>query len=533
MKFIKICKLFFNKLFLPTNLSKIIVIFSVGLLSRYLINEYMGVNVFMEYLSFISITFYSLFATFVVFINELFSFFNINIIPNFLINILNSSGIILEFLVVKPFIFIYSNLWGKYYGGSFIRNSKTGVANDGYSRNNNYTNNNYYSNNEEATSFAPTNNNNYPNNNNYSNNNEGVGPYGADNTSSYYSSNPYFSASTLVSKYPSQVQVADYSKVQTTQMNLENISMYTGIANQNPYSEWSTSGHSNPGAKYGQQGASYPPQSSYMGEANLESTLGQHPALRGSDSAPRFFTFDRIIGENGVERDFITPPLNSDSPSNAYEPSVQYSSEYCPSPAFTNQTRGATCDGHTSKNPKLIQDWNKHIQKGREKTIKELGLRDKNRTLNLHEIANPSLKYKEIPVLKSPTRGEAAICMEYHNSSNIKNIFIKYHDVAKRKFFWNIWEKNRDTYGSYAEFKKSFDPGMNIWKEIYKQTKADLSAEVKNLLDDDILKSKHHKPQIRPRDIRRLHNSSAQSRLNHESASRYTSYPLPNRARKH
>nr|QJQ35265.1 hypothetical protein [Fusarium lactis] len=518
MKFIKICKLFFNKLFLPTNLSKIIVIFSVGLLSRYLINEYMGVNVFMEYLSFISITFYSLFATFVVFINELFSFFNINIIPNFLINILNSTGIILEFLVVKPFIFIYSNLWGKYYGGSFIRNnSNTGVAPEGLGK---LANDDYSSNN-------------YPINHNYSNNHESVAPYRAYNTSSYYSPDHNFSANTLVSRYPSQVQVADYSKVQTTQMNPENISLYTRIANQNPYSEWSTSGPSNPAIGYGQQGAPYLTESSYNEEVSLESTLGQHPALRGSDSAPRFFTFDRIIGENGVERDFITPPLNSDSTPNAYGPSVPSSPEYCPSPAFTNQTRGAICDGHTSKNSKLIQDWNKHIQKGREKTIRELGLRDKNRTLNFHEIANPPLKYKEIPVLKSPTRGEAAICMEYHNSSNIKNIFIKYRDVTKRKFFWNIWEKNRDTYGSYAEFKKSFDPGMNIWKEIYKQTKADLSAEVKNLLNDDILKSKHHKPQIKPRDIRRLHNSSTHSRLNHESASRYTSYQLPNRTRKH
>lgn len=73
-----------KRFFTPVNLSKTIVIFFVGLTSRYLINEFLGINVFTEYLTLVSITFYSGFAAFIVFINELFSFFNINIIPNFI-----------------------------------------------------------------------------------------------------------------------------------------------------------------------------------------------------------------------------------------------------------------------------------------------------------------------------------------------------------------------------------------------------------------------------------------------------------------
>jgi hypothetical protein len=75
--------LFFNRLFTVTNLSKILVIFTVGIISRYLINEYLNINVFTEYLSLVSITFYSIFAVFIVFINELFSFLNIQTIPEF------------------------------------------------------------------------------------------------------------------------------------------------------------------------------------------------------------------------------------------------------------------------------------------------------------------------------------------------------------------------------------------------------------------------------------------------------------------
>lgn len=126
-----------TKFFTRTNLSKIIVIFSVGIISRYFINEYFSVNVFTEYLSLISITYYSLFATFVVFIHELFSFFNVNIIPNFIIIIFKSIGIILDSVLIKPFIYIYSLTFGKYTHIPYIKDTRNSrVAYDGYNVNN-------------------------------------------------------------------------------------------------------------------------------------------------------------------------------------------------------------------------------------------------------------------------------------------------------------------------------------------------------------------------------------------------------------
>jgi len=74
-----ICKRYFTRI----NISKVIVIYIVGFIFRYLIKIYLGINVSTEYLSIVSIIFYLGFAVFIVFINEFFSFFKISIIPNF------------------------------------------------------------------------------------------------------------------------------------------------------------------------------------------------------------------------------------------------------------------------------------------------------------------------------------------------------------------------------------------------------------------------------------------------------------------
>jgi len=75
--------LFLYKFFSRTTLSKIFIIFAFSFLSRMFINHYFEINVFTEFMHPISIAYYSILSTFIVFINELFSFFNISIIPNF------------------------------------------------------------------------------------------------------------------------------------------------------------------------------------------------------------------------------------------------------------------------------------------------------------------------------------------------------------------------------------------------------------------------------------------------------------------
>lgn len=74
---------FLPRVFTPSNLSKVLLIFFVGLFGRYCIDYFGGINVFVEYLNPVSIAFYSFMAAFAVFISELFSFFNCNLIPTF------------------------------------------------------------------------------------------------------------------------------------------------------------------------------------------------------------------------------------------------------------------------------------------------------------------------------------------------------------------------------------------------------------------------------------------------------------------
>src|SRR5277367_350256 len=93
----------FTKIFTKSNISKIIIIFIVGFVSRVLVGHFYGVNLYLEYLNTISITYYALFAIFVVILSEIVSYFELNIIPYFIIDsytfIVKALGYVLKTLV--------------------------------------------------------------------------------------------------------------------------------------------------------------------------------------------------------------------------------------------------------------------------------------------------------------------------------------------------------------------------------------------------------------------------------------------------
>lgn len=64
------------------NLSKVLVIFVVGFVSRVLVNYLWDVNVFVDYLNSISLGYYGFMAVFVVLVNELFSYIDIKSFPS-------------------------------------------------------------------------------------------------------------------------------------------------------------------------------------------------------------------------------------------------------------------------------------------------------------------------------------------------------------------------------------------------------------------------------------------------------------------
>jgi len=80
----------FKRIFNPLNISKALIIFIFGLVSRILVNSIYDINVFTEYTETISLVYYSTMALFVVFINELVTYFNFSFISSFHIDSLFS-----------------------------------------------------------------------------------------------------------------------------------------------------------------------------------------------------------------------------------------------------------------------------------------------------------------------------------------------------------------------------------------------------------------------------------------------------------
>jgi len=82
------------------NLSKVLVIFVVGFVTRVLINYVYGINVFVDYLNSISLGYYGFMAIFVVLVNELFSYFDLKLLSKISLDVFSISSIRKAFAVI-------------------------------------------------------------------------------------------------------------------------------------------------------------------------------------------------------------------------------------------------------------------------------------------------------------------------------------------------------------------------------------------------------------------------------------------------
>jgi hypothetical protein len=71
----------------------VLVIFVVGLVSRVLVNNFWDVNVFVDYLNTISKIYYGMMSIFIVFVNELFSYIDLKILPKISMDVFSISSI--------------------------------------------------------------------------------------------------------------------------------------------------------------------------------------------------------------------------------------------------------------------------------------------------------------------------------------------------------------------------------------------------------------------------------------------------------
>ena len=99
---------------------------------------------------------------------------------------------------------------------------------------------------------------------------------------------------------------------------------------------------------------------------------------------------------------------------------------------------------------------------------------------------SPNITTNEIDINKKGLRGKAKLgfnFVETNLGSKVKSIYIKYHDVSKRHFYWTIWEGNKNNYYNYQDFKRNWDPKTSIFKQIWKETKTDLYDTVRDIVN--------------------------------------------------
>ena len=73
---------FIPGIFTPVNISTILIVFILGFFTRFSVNYFFHINVFVDYLSSVSIIYYSLLSCFIVFIRDFLSYYSISFIPN-------------------------------------------------------------------------------------------------------------------------------------------------------------------------------------------------------------------------------------------------------------------------------------------------------------------------------------------------------------------------------------------------------------------------------------------------------------------
>lgn len=100
-----------SKICNKSNLSKFLIIFVVGFVSRFLVSYLYSINVHLDFLTTVSILYYISMSAFIILVHEFVNYFNISIIPSFSFIykfIINTTGYIIKLLIsMNTRIFLY------------------------------------------------------------------------------------------------------------------------------------------------------------------------------------------------------------------------------------------------------------------------------------------------------------------------------------------------------------------------------------------------------------------------------------------
>jgi hypothetical protein len=80
------------------------------------------------------------------------------------------------------------------------------------------------------------------------------------------------------------------------------------------------------------------------------------------------------------------------------------------------------------------------------------------------------------------SHNDSGFFSDYSSQTHVcSSILDKYTKIGRRKIYWFVAQKGKGNYPNYEEFKKSWDPKMNIISELKKQFKSEVENSARKL----------------------------------------------------
>lgn len=509
------------------NISKILIIFTVGLITRIIINNYFNINVFSSWSNIISLIYYLSMSSFIVFINHLIDFYNFSIIPS--LEFLTPSNIAKILFGTKNKMTLYGedtdisgvksidNLDSNDFLTSFKGNKsgKSSRVRSSHSSSN-------------RTVIGPSNYSGYPI--------PQVPPMSANNSNSslagWYdrirfsrnTSLPQPSTSNSPNQIPMRLEFnesTNHAVIVTPTVSSQNATPRPSDVSVHDY--YGTSTPTAPGAPYTSNFSTPATMTPLFGSAD-DLTNPNHPLYNPRNYLPgttsnRNSTYSGYHTEesrytNDTAHAVVNSTMPSPRPIEAYYPldslqlpgNIPYHSEAPRSPIpnmdYNTNPNSPSVAGHLGDGH--LANFDNRVARARAYV----------------DLTTQPFSDKEVVVMNSESRGKAKVGFKYFNG--IQKVYVKYHDISKRKVMWTLWERGRDKYDTYEEFKAKFNPKSSILKTIVKETRADISKEIHDLIHGTSSPSRS----IDTRDIGRIGATRTQHELNNLNSSRYNSERL-------
>jgi len=454
-------KLFFKSFFTRVNLSKIAVIFLFGLICRVFISHFFSeVNLLLDHFNPISLAYYSIFASFIVFINEFFTTFNISIFPNFKELWSNIPSFTRLWSSLKFFKFEYFKLSSiRYYSRSLYSRLFSYDIIEGKQLNDV----------KDVLEDSLVN----KKNSDVEGKGKGKGISSQQGESSRGNTQRGESSRGNTQQGESSRGNKGKAPVYGTGW-LDKSECNEGKSSYKPYTPnafkgyadvaTSTTGLSTTNLPISQELDSTPRYELPVPISNTIHELDSNPIYEIKGNEIKYYT-NRTTPPPFV--DINTKPrlplsnVEGDNSGNSTPISVNTNYTY-----DSNGTNHATIDYPLTSTP----------ISGTPRSGNQLV------SINSESIFSS----QEFAISRQDISGDLNLGIERLNSSNsITKVYLKYKNISKRKFYWHIWERNRDSFESYADFKKAFDPKTPIMKSIYREVKSDISDEIRKLVDND------------------------------------------------